>query len=226
LAQAKKQTNDKLPLKSILLTSETLAPEIKDYIAGAFDVETYNFYGAAERVCYIFTCEKGSYHIQPEYGYTELLPGKGDEKKIVSTGLWNHAMPLIRYDTGDNVIESNHVCDCGRHFQTVKVISGREGDYIKTPAGKIFGHVILTHIFHVICGIDSFTESQIIHDELDHLSIKYVSADGLSEEIVTKYVKKLKEHIGEEMKIDFIPVDEIEKTAAGKHKFVISQVEA
>ena len=225
LAKANIERKVKLPLKSILLTSETLSRDVRSYISTAFESHVYDFYGAAERACYIFTCEKGSYHIQPEYGFTELHPiDNSGQCRIVSTGFWNLAMPLIRYDTGDQVLVADNTCTCGRQFPMVKEICGRVGDYIKTPTGKMFGVSILTHAFHVICGIDCFVESQIIQDALDHLTVKYIPSKSFKPDRIQEYSIKLKKIIGEEMSIDFFRVDFIEKTYAGKHKFVISKL--
>jgi phenylacetate-CoA ligase len=224
LAKAKMMTGIKLPIKSILLTSETLNSDVREYIANAFGVNVYDFYGSAERACYIFTCEKGCYHIQDEYGYTELLPVKNGGHKIVATGFWNYAMPLIRYDTGDTLEMSDGICKCGRNFPIVKRISGREGDYIKTPSGKTFGISILTHMFHVVCGIDCFAESQIVQEKIDHLNIKYIPSKFFRVELIEDYVRQLQKYIGEDMKISFVQVDNIEKTSSGKHKFVISHI--
>jgi phenylacetate-CoA ligase len=58
----------RLPLKAVLTTSETLDPVKKEIISKAFECKVYDFYGSGERVCYIHTCEHGSYHILPEYG--------------------------------------------------------------------------------------------------------------------------------------------------------------
>lgn len=224
MAKAKMDMDIELPIKSILLTSETLDDDMKKYIAQSFGVNVYDFYGSAERVCYIFTCEKGNYHVQPEYGLTELFPVEDGRCKIISTGFWNCAMPLIRYDTGDRVETSNDKCACGREFPTIRKIYGREGDYIITPQNKILGVSILTHAFHVVCGIDCFIESQIIQDRIDHLTIKYIPSNKFKYERIVEYTVKLKECIGHEMKIDFEKVEHIVKTKSGKHKFVVSQI--
>ena len=116
-----------LKLKSALLTAETLHESHKETIAKAFGCKVIDFYGAAERVCYIHTCEQGSYHIIPEYGLTEMIPidGPANERcKIIATGFWNTAMPLVRYDTGDVLIKSEASCSCGRAFPVIQSIDG------------------------------------------------------------------------------------------------------
>jgi phenylacetate-CoA ligase len=224
LAKANMDMKYTLPIKSILLTSETLSADTKEYISHALGARVYDFYGAAERVCYIFTCERGSYHIQPEYGLTEINPYDTGQYKIISTGFWNYAMPLIRYDTGDMITGCQDTCSCGRSFPIVRQVIGREGDYVITPSGNLFGVSILTHAFHVICGIDCFIESQIVQDEYNHLTVKYIPSRKFNPEYVNEYASKLKNVIDEQIAIDFKRVDSIEKTASGKHKFVVSML--
>jgi len=90
-----------LKLRAVLTSSETLTSSMRKIIIDAFGCGVFDFYGSAERICYIFTCEHGSYHLIPEYGLTELVPaGSNGRCRVISTGFWNLAMPLIRYELG------------------------------------------------------------------------------------------------------------------------------
>ena len=73
-------------LKAIFTSSEVLLDKHRELIGRVFTVPIYDFYGNAERVTAIGTCEKGSYHVFPEYGIAEFLPLKdtaGDRKSVV-----------------------------------------------------------------------------------------------------------------------------------------------
>jgi len=110
-----------LSLQAAMTTSELLTQSLRDTIATAFNCKVYDFYGSAERVCYIHMCEHGSYHVIPEYGLTELIPvNESDPRRcrVVSTGFWNFGMPLIRYDTGDVVVKTNRTCACGKNLES------------------------------------------------------------------------------------------------------------
>ncbi|MCK4829592.1 phenylacetate--CoA ligase family protein, partial [bacterium] len=104
LAKACLDSGIELKLRSVLTSSETLTESMRNTISQAFECRVYDYYGSAERTCIIHTCEHGSYHVIPEYGLTELIPmdDTADGRcRVISTGFWNMAMPLIRYDTGD-----------------------------------------------------------------------------------------------------------------------------
>ncbi|MHC4323092.1 MAG: phenylacetate--CoA ligase family protein, partial [Planctomycetota bacterium] len=218
-----------LKLKSALLTAENLPESHKATIAKAFGCKVVDFYGAAERVCYIHTCEHGGYHIIPEYGLTELIPIDDPEQercKIIATGFWNTAMPLIRYDTGDVIIKSEASCSCGRAFPVVRSISGREGDAIRTPSGEILGASIVTHLIYVICGADYFLESQVIQDSPDHIVIEYVPAKRCSSQFLGEFRKRLAKNLPGSLKFDLREVNAVQRTSAGKIRPIVSRIES
>jgi phenylacetate-CoA ligase len=224
LAKTCLKSGIEIKLKAVLTSSEILTESMRNTIAEAFGCEVFDFYGGAERVCYIHMCEYGRYHVIPEYGLTELIPVDGSDNskcRIVSTGFWNMAMPFIRYDMGDVVSKSDEICPCGRAFQVIKSISGREGDVIKTPSGREFGAAILTHLLY---GTGHIIESQIVQEALDHITIKYVPCENFSEKDLEAFKKLLVMHLPSELKFDLKEVKAIKKTHSGKIRPVVSQI--
>jgi len=214
-----------IKLKSALTSSETLTESMRNTITKALKCDVFDFYGSAERVCYIHTCELGRYHLIPEYGLTELISvDKSDDNKckVVSTGFWNMAMPLIRYDLGDVITRSDELCPCGRFFQVVKSISGRQADVIRTPSGREFGAAILTHLLY---GTDNILESQIVQDALDHLTIKYVSAENFSNKDLKTFEGFVVRHLPRELKVDLVQVRAVERTQSGKIRPIVSNID-
>jgi len=213
-----------IKLKSALMSSETMTEPMRNTIAEAFKCKVFDFYGNAERVCYIHTCEHGRYHVIPEYGLTELVPiDESDDIKckVVSTGFWNMAMPLIRYDMGDIVTISDESCPCGRHFQVVESIEGREGVVIKTPSGREFGAAILTHLLY---GTNHILESQIIQDSLDHITIEYVPDKDFYRDDLGAFEKLITRHLPDELKVTLKQVEKVKRTLSGKVKPVVSHI--
>ena len=213
-----------IKLKSALTSSETLTESMRDTIAKAFKCNVFDFYGNAERVCYIHTCEHGRCHVIPEYGLTELIPideFDSSECKVVSTGFWNMAMPLIRYDTGDIVVRSDESCPCGRLFQVVKSISGRQADVIRTPSGREFGAAILTHLLY---GTNNILESQIIQDALDHITIAYVPTKRFSNKYLKVFEGLIVQHLPSELRVDLKQVSAVKRTSNGKISPIVSHI--
>ena len=212
-------------LKAALTTSETIDENMKQTIESAFHCRVFDFYGAAERVCYIFMCNRGRYHIIPEYGLTELIPLEEEEyrgySKIVATGFWNLAMPLIRYDTGDVLKPSDESCDCGREFPVVQSIQGRTGDIIRTVSGKYFAPTLFASISK---GSHNILELQIIQDRLDRITVTYVPSKTFDADNRAQFEVHMRKYLPSEIQIDFEQVDAIRRTKSGKTNLVISEV--
>lgn len=222
LAQACLDGGPKLRLSAVLTSSEVLTNSMRKTMEAAFGCRVFDFYGSAERVCYIHTCEAGSYHVVPEYGLTELIPLDSREPqrcKIVSTGFWNMAMPLIRYDLGDVVVRSDRPCSCGRAFEVIRQITGRQGDSIVTPSGRHFGAAILTHLVY---GAGNILESQIIQDAQDHVTIEYVASQRFSAQDMQAFEGLIRMHLPSELRVDFKAVAAVKRTSSGKIRPVVS----
>ena len=132
-------------LRGVLTSSETLEPGVRNAVETAFGVPVYDWYGQAERVAAIGSCERGNYHVLTDYGGVELLelPGQDDGScELVGTTLNNPAMPLVRYRTGDRVVPgSGRPCACGRVFPTVKAVIGRQEKIVTLPDGRVIARL-------------------------------------------------------------------------------------
>lgn len=105
-------------LRGVLTSSETLEPGVRALVERAFGVRVFDWYGQAERVAAIGTCEQGSYHVLTDYGGVELLEGDDGLCELVGTTLNNPAMPLQRYRTGDRVVPGDgRPCPAGACFR-------------------------------------------------------------------------------------------------------------
>jgi len=211
-----------LPLQCVLTTSETLDDGKKRIIAKAFDCRVFDFYGCAERVCYIHTCEQGSYHIIPEYGLTELMPAEPPNQdcyRIVATGFWNMTMPLIRYDIGDLLQLSPAKCRCGRNFPVVKKIFGRDGNFITTPSGRVMGasaiECILARILYRLYDMP-IAVAQVINGSDGAMMLEYVPMDKFNDKDADKLREIMREGVPAELEADIRKVDHINRTPRGK----------
>ncbi len=210
---------------AIITSSETLLESQRAIIEKAFGCPVFDHYGSAEMVAFITQCEKGRYHINPEYGIVEILredglaaePGQAGE--LVCTGFLNNAMPLIRYRTGDRAVRGARRCDCGRDLPVVDAILGRMDEVVITREGRMIGR--LDPIFKGLSGI---RETQIVQEDLDHLVIRLVKGEGYSKQVGAKLAKELVARVGGGMQIRVEEMKEIPREASGKFRSVISHV--
>lgn len=211
-----------VPLKAVLTTAETLDSAKRETISEAFKCKIYDFYGSSERVCYIQTCEYGNYHIIPEYGLTELIPAEppnDDSYRIVATGFWNMAMPLIRYDTGDLVQPGDYACQCGRAFPVIEKIVGRVSNILVIPSGRIFGAAALEAIMeNVLFSMHKMPilECQMIQESFDTMTLEYVPLESFSQRDADKLQPLIKEQLPHDFKINIRSVEKISRTVSGK----------
>jgi phenylacetate-CoA ligase len=216
-----------LDLQVVLSTWEAMTEQMRKTIAEAFGCKIFDFYGSGERVVAIHKCERGCYHIIPEYGITELLPMEGYEKgyyRVVATGFWNKAMPLIRYDMGDVVTKSSGYCSCGREFPVVDSIIGKEGDVIRSPSGIQLGVTAVVQILYTIGGINNILETQFVQDALDHIVVEYVPGAKFSEDDLANMNACAAKYLPHDIKVDFKQVKAVRRTLMGKIKPIISKI--
>ncbi|MGO1971593.1 MAG: phenylacetate--CoA ligase family protein [Propionibacteriaceae bacterium] len=139
-----------LGLVAITTTGEQLLPKQRELLESAFDAPVIDAYGLTEVQTIAAQCVAGSYHIEEDRVYVEIIEEKstspvppGSLGEIVVTGLLRHAMPLVRYATGDlGRILINH-CPCGQPGHCLEIVHGRYGQYLACGDGSRldFAHV-------------------------------------------------------------------------------------
>ena len=209
--------------KYIFTSSEVLMPRQKALMQDKFRARIFDHYGTAERVSAIGMCERGNYHIYPEYSITELVPLE-DRKgsfEIAGTTLNNFAMPLLRYKTGDIVTPSSRKCSCGRNFQTIESIDGRKTDKcFVTKDGRFIS--LLSGMLSI--DLNNVIETQFIQEELGMIRVKVVTSDRYSSSDELKLKKSIRDFLGDSVKVQIERVSSIPRTNGGKFKQFISKI--
>ena len=213
------------PPKVVTTGAETLLEHQKEMMARAFPgAIVTDQYGASENCGNISECEEHRYHVDMEFGAIELLPLSDDLpnlRKIICTGFWNMAMPLIRYDIGDiaTVPEGETACPCGRKSPIVTKIDGRIESYIITPDGRQMGR--LDFIFKETHAIE---EAQLVQDCLEKVIVKVVANQNYSEEEEKRLLSGLHKYLGDVIEFEIEYVDTIPRAANGKFRQIVSNV--
>ncbi|MDP8230599.1 MAG: hypothetical protein P9L93_05795 [Candidatus Gorgyraea atricola] len=212
-----------LNFKSIFTSSEVMMPEKKLFIEKQLKGKVFDHYGTAERVSAIGTCERGTYHVYPEYAITEFLPvpGKKGQFEIVGSTLNSFAMPLFRYKTGDIVTLSSKVCSCGRNFPIVESIEGRNTDqFFITKDGRMIS--LFCSIFSA--DLKDVIEAQFIQEDMNMLKVKLVAGDKYDSSDEELIKTNIKNYLGEDVTVDIEKVDFVPRTNTGKFKQFISKL--
>lgn len=220
---------DYINFNSIITSAETLYDYQRESIEEIFSCKVFNRYGCREFGPIAHECSNHSgLHINSEHLYLELLGNKdykdtygNESSRIIVTDLDNYAMPFIRYEIGDIGKILDYNCDCGRGLPLMNV-EGRTFDVVVGVNGNRLGGTFWTLLLRTyVEGIEQF---QVIQKSKDTLNIKIVVNDEFNEEYINHIRSKILEYCGDEMRIKFNLVDCIDKTPAGKYRFVINQV--
>jgi phenylacetate-CoA ligase len=198
--------------KAVFTSSETLLDFQRAAIERGFGAKVFNWYGNTEMTCNIVECAAGNLHYRTDYGVLELL----DDGTMICTGLNNPAMPLIRYRVGDRAFAKAGDCPCGCAFPLIERVEGRIEDYIRTADGRFVGR--LDHLFKDARGV---REAQIVQTRLDEIVIRVVKEDGFDEKPV---LAEARQRLGDGVAVRFEYVNLIERTPAGKFRFIVSQL--
>lgn len=202
-------------LRGVMTSSETLEPAVRAAVTKAFGVTVFDWYGQAERVSAIGTCEQGRYHLLTDYAGVELLANEDGSAELVGTSLNNAAMPLQRYRTGDTVIPDGAACPCGRVFPTVKAIVGRQERIITLPDGRIIAR--LDRIFQ---GHDRrLVEGQVLYHGQARFTLRVVTLAGFGPEDEAALVEKFLLRVpGVEVRVEQVAA--IPRGPNGKFEFI------
>lgn len=170
--------------------------------------------------------EHSGYHIDVDAIVMEIVKGdetvsSGELGEVTYTGLYNYAMPLIRYKVGDLAIKSDELCPCGRGLPLLEKVEGRTGDLMYGPNGRVFSPMIWYNLMRRIPGIEQY---KIIQEKRDLIRVLLVKDTKFSEETLVKTEHDIKEDMGENVNVQIELVDEISRDASGKLRFIISKV--
>jgi len=201
-------------LLGVMTSSETLAPAVRTAVQQAFGVPVYDWYGQAERVAAIGTCEQGRYHLLSDYSLSEIL----DDGELVGTSLNNSAMPLMRYRTGDRVALGAANCPCGRVFPVVAAVAGRSEQVIVLPDGRRIGR--LDRVFQG--QQDALFEGQVVYHGSGRFSLRVVTAQSFDDAALLAAFRLRVP--GVDVRVEH--VDAIARGQNGKFAFVTTELAA
>ncbi len=218
------------PFKLLLLGSENLYNWQKDRIGRAFpDSRIFGWYGHAEQVLFAPMCEdSSSLHLDPFYGFAELIDAEGNEVgtgatgELAGTSFWNFATPFIRYRTMDLAAKGSSRCvKCGRSYQLLEKIEGRLQELIVTGTGRYISMTAINMHSDVFDNVKQFQFRQM---QAGKVTFNVVRKSSYSDSDTGKIRAELTKKLGRDMKLDIAFVDSIEVPKSGKFRFLIQEL--
>ncbi|SRR5579875_217335 len=202
--------------------SEALTRHTADLARSALHTRVLGHYGQAERVAWAQGDPELGYRFDPTYSVNELkhVESEPDAEvyELIGTGLWNRAMPLVRYRTGDRIRlrPSSDPVAVAEGRETFLDIIGRSSDFLIAPSGaRLMG------IDHIPRGVPHVVRTQFIQESPERVRLLVVPAGGFAEESLRLLRMHAALKLPPEMRVDIETTHRLERNASGKAPLVI-----
>jgi phenylacetate-CoA ligase len=217
---------DRLRIPLAACGSEVLSKATCDLAQTALQTRVIGYYGQAERVAWARGNPDTGYRFDPTYSVNELrLAGSDDEfdiYEIIGTGLWNDAMPLVRYRTGDQIRarKGSDPVAIAAGRATFASIIGRSNDYIVAPSGA---HLIA--INHIPRNVPHVVRTQFVQDSVESVTMLVIPGPGFDDESRRLLLEHASVKLPPSMSIRIETTTELVRNGAGKAPLVIRKID-
>lgn len=217
------------PMRSLVTWGDNLYGHYRSTIERVFQARIFDTYGCGEGFHIAAQCGHAqNYHIHTLDVVVEYLDVDGNAVaedqpgRMTVTRLHPGPMPILRYQVGDLCVRgSQEPCECGRGYDRLRSIEGRDTDFVVTPEGNRLIVHFFTGILEHFPEIDCF---QVVQEELGAMRLRIVPKGEFSRESAERVIRALVEHGAQGIEIDLELVDSIPTTPSGKRRFVVSSV--
>lgn len=228
LARRAREVGWNQPLRSIVTWGDNLYPRYRQTIEAAFQTRIFDTYGCGEGIQVAAQCGVlNTYHVHTPDVAVEYIDDDGcplepgQVGNLILTRLHPGPMPLIRYQVGDlGVKGEDRRCACGRGYEIMESVQGRDTDVVVTPSGNRLIVHFFTGIIEFFPEVECF---QVVQERLESLVVRLVAGRNFSSDTPSRVAAALREKGADiEMTIEVVP--EIPLAPSGKRRFVISKI--
>ncbi len=209
-------------VKSIIAMSEALNSYTKTSMEKYFGCQVVSRYSNVENGILAqqekgedetFSLNTASYYFEVlEIGGNRPVPS-GEPGRIVITDLYNYAMPMIRYDTGDiGILDKNELGEI-----VLKKVEGRRMDMIFDTNGKLVSSFVITNN---MWKYEKIKQYQFVQESKNSYCFKINSNDKFHRE--NELIHEFSGYFGSNAKIRVEYVNEIPLLSSGKRKKVVN----
>jgi phenylacetate-CoA ligase len=220
LARHCREYGIRLPsLRGLRSSGEVLSEAARLDCREAWGLDPVDMYSAVETGYLALQCpEHGQLHVQAENALVEVLDGNqrpcrpGEVGRVVVTPLHNFAMPLLRYELGD-LAEVGPPCPCGRTLPVLRRVLGRTRDMLILPSGERR----LYYVGKATAAFPGIIQHQLVQTNRQRIEFRMVARRPLTAAEEQRLRDTVLSEIGHGFRLEFVYVDEIERTASGKY---------
>ncbi|MBU7045639.1 MAG: phenylacetate--CoA ligase family protein [Theionarchaea archaeon] len=206
--------------------AEILTKESRTYMKNIFKCDLFDEYGSAEMVQYAFECPEHNYHISVDNAVLEFLDDSepvapGEQGEVIATSLPHYGMPFIRYKLLDWGVPAEGVCTCGRGLPLMKLVVGRDDDFVILPSGKKVGPRLIIPLFEHIHGINEY---RIIQEKKNFITIEIIKGEQYTLKVEDYLKKNINSILNESVELNFVYVKEIPRGRHNRPRPFVSKV--
>ena len=210
-------------IRGMFCGSEQLTVSQKKMLETVFQCRVIRWYGHSERAVLAAEGTRSElYYFWPHYGYVEF--GEPDEDglcEVIGTTFDNLAMPLVRYRTGDYVRLAKPDAEREFAWPAVEEIAGRGQEYLVTASGR---RISLTAFNMHDAIFDGLYAVQFFQVEPGVAEFRYIPSPEFHASRLAKIESGVMHKLGDDFRLVMRQVDEVEKTARGKHTWLVSRL--
>jgi phenylacetate-CoA ligase len=215
----------RVPLRAVLCGSERLTLPQKRLLERVFKCRAYRWYGHAERVVLAGEGRQSDlFYFFPQYGYVEFGPPDAEGLcEVIGTSFHNLVMPLIRYRTGDCVrlADPQRDGDLELPWPAVSDVVGREQEFLVSATGRRISLTAFNMhdaVFDDLCAVQFYQEAP------GQAEFRYVPTPRFHSSRLAEIEAAIRVKLGEDFAVHLREVREVEKTARGKHRWLVSKL--
>jgi phenylacetate-coenzyme A ligase PaaK-like adenylate-forming protein len=206
-------------LKAVICSAEPASLEMLSTISEGFHTVARREYGSVDAGFIAHDESDGIYRVREDRVYLETIPSGNGHYQIAVTVLGNTSFPLIRYALGDLAESPLKIPPVG--FAALESILGRTNDLIHGDNGHATHPELISHVVkYYTREVSRFTARQFA----DGSVILMLEASELPESGRREIEDKLRKALSvARVSVECHPA--LPATAAGKHRWIISDLE-
>lgn len=219
-----------LGIEVVIMVGETVPDGARETIAERLGARAVAIYGCQEIGHIASECEAGRYHVAPENVLVEIVDDNGRDVafgqrgRVIVTGLYNYAMPFIRYEIGDVAVAGTQACSCGRTLPVIERIVGRTRNaFVFRDGTRMWPRSFTVRPMHAFV---PFRRYQLIQLDYETIEFRYEPDGSGREPDVHALNAYARQAIHPSVSVRLLAVEKLSVGPGGKLEEFISNVTA
>jgi len=217
-----------LAIEMVFAIAETVLPSQREIVADRLGAGIAGIYSCQEVGVIATECaQEPCYHVVAENAVVEILGQDGapvrpgEIGQVVVTGLYNYAMPFIRYAIGDVATAGPESCACGRSLPVITQVEGRTRyAFVFNDGSRVWPRFWNLQIENFV----SCREFQLVQLDRERIEFRYVPDESGRPADLVGLGAHLQEKLHPSVVVSIVAMDAIPRGRGGKFDPFLSRV--